>query len=215
MIAIQSFNQALTAAERQLIRSLTTPYKIQTFLDSVPYSGEERYRAPLTFLRDRTGHCFDGAAFAAAMLQRLGHRPLLIDLLPNSRDDDHMLALFKRDSHWGAVAKSNFAGLRFREPVYRSLRELVMSYFDDYFNNLGEKTLRGYTTPLNLNAFNKHRWLTDDATMDRIADRLGEIKQFKILTPSMVKALSPVDERSLQAGLVGVNVSGLYQPPAQ
>lgn len=213
MTALSLFVQALTPSEHKLIRTLTTPFKIQTFLDSVPYSGEERYRAPLTFLRDRTGHCFDGATFAAAMLQRLGQRPLLVDLIPNNRDDDHMLALFKCAGHWGAVAKSNFAGLRYREPIYRSLRELVMSYFNDYFNNVGEKTLRGYTTPLNLNTFDSQHWLTDDVTMDRIADRLGEIKQFKILTPAMVKTLSPVDERSLQAGLVGVNVSGLYQPP--
>ena len=210
---LSTFTAALTPAEHQLLRTLSTPFKIQTFLDSVPYSGEDRYRAPLTFLRDRTGHCFDGAAFAAAMLQRLGHLPLIVDLLPNQRDDDHMFAPYKRNGDWGAVAKSNFSGLRFREPVYRNLRELVMSYFDDYFNNAGEKTLRGYTIPLNLNPFNKYNWLTDDATMDKIADRLGEIKQYKILTPAMIKNLSPVDQRSLNSGLLGVNESGLYIPP--
>ena len=202
----------LTTAERKLIDGFTTPFKIQTFLDSVPYSGEDRYRAPLTFLRDRTGHCFDGAVFACAMLRRLGHPPLLVDLLPNDRDDDHMLAVYKRDNHWGAVAKSNFSGLRFREPVYRSLRELVMSYFEDYFNSAGEKTLRAYTAPLNLNAFDKHNWLTDDLAMDRIADRLGEIRQFKVLTPRMIKSLSPMDERAYEAGMLGVNEAGLYQP---
>ena len=178
----------------------------------MPYSGEDRYRAPLTFLRDRTGHCFDGAVFACAMLRRLGHPPLLVDMLPNDRDDDHMLAVYKRDNHWGAVAKSNFSGLRFREPVYRSLRELVMSYFEDYFNSAGEKTLRAYTAPLNLNAFDKHNWLTDDLAMDRIADRLGEIRQFKVLTPRMIKSLSPMDERAYEAGMLGVNEAGLYQP---
>lgn len=204
------FNAALSPAEQKLIRSLSTPFKIQNFLDSIPYSGEDRYRAPLTFLRDRTGHCFDGAAFAAAMLNRLGYPPLLVDMLPNSRDDDHMCAPFKINGHWGALAKSNFSGLRFREPVYRSLRELIMSYFDDYFNNAGEKTMRGYTTSLNLNTFSKYNWLTDDATMDKIADRLGEIKSFNLLTPAMVRGLSPVDSRSLQAGLLGVNESGLF-----
>jgi hypothetical protein len=209
------FEHALTAAERRLIRGLTTPRKIQAFLDGVPYSGEERYRCPLTFLRDRTGHCFDGAAFAAAMLQRLGHPPLIVDLLPNRRDDDHMLALYRRDGHWGALAKSNFSGLRFREPIYRTVRELVLSYFEDYFNFAGEKTLRAYTAPLNLNAFRRHHWLTDDAAMDRIALRLDAIRKFTLLTPRMVKHLSPMDPRAYQAGLLGVNEAGLYKPPAK
>lgn len=208
---LPAFTNALIPDERKFIRSLTTPDKIQAFLDSVPYSGEDRYRAPLTFLRDRTGHCFDGASFAAAMLSRLGHPPLLVDMIPNARDDDHMCAPFKMNGHWGALAKSNFSGLRYREPVYKNLRELIMSYFDDYFNNVGEKTMRGYTTPLNLSTFHKHNWLTDDAAMDKIADKLGEIKQYQILTPAMVRALAPVDERSLKAGLLGVNESGLYK----
>jgi hypothetical protein len=210
--AASTFESTLTASERKLIASLTTPFKIQSFLDSVPYSGEDRYRAPLTFLRDRMGHCFDGAMFAMAMLRRLGHPPLLVDLLPNNRDDDHMLALYKRDGHWGAVAKSNFSGLRFREPVYRTVRELVMSYFESYYNAAGEKTLRAYTTPLNLKAFDRYNWLTDDAAMDRIADRLGEIRSFKVVTPAMIKNLSPLDPRSYDAGMLGVNADGLYKP---
>jgi len=208
-----AFTRALTPSERKLVAGLTTPFKIQTFLDEVPYSGEERYRCPLTFLRDRTGHCFDGAVFAAAMLPRLGGTPLLIDIRPSSRDDDHMLALYKRNGHWGAVAKSNFSGLRFREPVYRTLRELVVSYFEDYFNAAGEKTLRAYTVPLNLSTFDKHNWLTDDRTMDKIADRLREIRQFKVLTPRMARNLSPIDKRAYDAGLLGVNEDGLYKPP--
>lgn len=210
---IDAFTRALYTSERKRIAGLTTPFRIQAFLDEVPYSGEERYRCPLSFLRDRTGHCFDGAVFAAAMLQRLGHRPLIVDMLPNDRDDDHMLALYRRGGRWGAVAKSNFSGLRFREPVYRSLRELVMSYFEGYFNSAGEKTLRAYTTPLNLSALEKHNWLTDDAAMDRIAERLDEIRKFKVLTPGMVKTLSPMDRRSYEAGMLGVNEDGLYKPP--
>ncbi len=212
VFAPAAFDTLLTASERKLIASLTTPFKIQTFLDTVPYSGEERYRAPLTFLRERVGHCFDGAVFACSILRRLGHRPLLVDLLPNDRDDDHMLALYKYEGHWGAVAKSNFSGLRFREPVYRTLRELVLSYFDDYYNSAGEKTLRAYTTPLNLATFDRHHWLTDDATMDKIADRLDQIRKFQLLTPTLVKALSPVDRRSFNAGMLGVNADGLYKP---
>ena len=205
------FDNALSPSQRKFVAGLTTPFKIQAFLDSVPYSGEDRYRAPLTFLRDRAGHCFDGAVFACALLSRLGHPPRLVDMLPDDRDDDHMLAIYKQEERWGAVAKSNFSGLRFREPVYRSLRELVMSYFEDYFNSAGEKTLRGYTAPLNLSKFDN--WLTDDATMDKIADRLDQIRKFKILTPGMIKTLSPMDKRAYDAGLLGVNEAGLYKPP--
>src|SRR5262245_48229757 len=128
--ALDAFHAALTPTELSQIRRLTTPAKIQAFLDDIPYSTEDRYRCPLTVLRERCGHCFDGALFAAAMLRRLGHKPRILDMLPNRRDDDHILALFQRDGYWGALAKSNFAGLRYREPIYRTLRELVLSYFE-------------------------------------------------------------------------------------
>ncbi len=191
---------------------LTTPVKIQAFLDKVIYSSEEIYRCPLRVLRDRVGHCFDGAVFAAAALRRLGHPPLILDLLPNSRDDDHLLALFKRDGYWGAVAKSNFVGLRYREPIFRTLRELVLSYFEQFYNVEGEKTLRGYTVPVNLSRFDRLPWMTEDAPLDLIADRLDEIRKVQVLTPEMVARLSPVDERSHRAGLLGVNEAGLYRP---
>jgi hypothetical protein len=210
---VPNFDQSLTPAERALLRRLTTPMKIQAFLDRIEYSSEERYRSPLTVLRDRVGHCFDGAVFAAALLRRLGHPPLILDMLPNRWDDDHILALYKIDGHWGALAKSNFSGLRFREPIHRTLRELVLSYFEDYFNARGDKTLRAYTAPLNLAAFDKFNWLTDDSAMDKIADRLGQIRPVKLLTPRMAARLAPVDKRSLRAGLLGVNQAGLYQPP--
>lgn len=213
MNALHAFEACLTKREAQLISGLTTPAKIQAFLDRIPYSGEEMYRCPVSVLRDRTGHCFDGALFAAAMLRRIGYPPLILDMIPNDRDDDHLLALYKRDGSWGAVAKSNFSGLRLREPIYRTLRELVLSYFEDYFNARGEKTLRGYTVPLSLKAFDRLNWMTSDDHLDVIADRLGEIRQITLLTEGMVANLAPVDKRSLQAGLLGVNDAGLYKPP--
>jgi hypothetical protein len=126
--------QNLSRSERQTVERLTTPTKIQNFLDEIDYSIEETNRSPLYVLRERVAHCFDGAVFAASLLSRLGFPPLILDMLPNGQDDDHVLALYKRDGHWGAVAKSNFAGLRFREPIYRTVRELVMSYFEQYYN---------------------------------------------------------------------------------
>ena len=191
--------------------SLSTPAAIQAYLDDTPYSAEDCYRSPLSVVRDRKAHCFDGAVFAAAMLRRLGHPPLIVDLLPNERDDDHMLALFRVDGHLGAVAKSNFSGLRYREPIFRSLRELVLSYFEDYFNSAGEKTLRAYTVSLNLARFDRQAWLTRDETMDSIAHALDTIRKVPVLTPRQTLGLLPVDPLALKAGLIGSNPDGLFK----
>jgi hypothetical protein len=133
-------------------------------------------------------------------------------LLPRDRDDDHVLALYKQDGHWGAVAKSNFVGLRFREPVYRTLRELVMSYFEQYYNVEREKTLWGYSMPLNLKAFDKLNWMGSDEPLGAIVQRLAKMRRVPVLTETMIAGLSLVDERSYQAGLLGVNEAGLYKP---
>ena len=211
--ALELFDRALTRAEARLVAGLNTPYKIQLFLDGLDYGTETVYRAPLRVLRERTCQCFDGAVFGAALLQRLRYPALVLDLLPNRRDDDHVLALFKRDRHWGAIAKSNFAGLRFREPVYRDLRELIMSYFEHYYNLHAEKTLRGYTRPLDLKAFDRLQWMTRDETMDLISQRLDKVRRVQLLTRPMISRLSPVDERAFRAGLHGANMAGLSVPP--
>jgi len=209
------FDKALTPSEARRIAGLTTPSHIQSFLDSIEYSEEERYRCPLTVLRDGKGHCFDGALFAAAMLRRIGHAPLITDIIPNDNDDDHLLALYKVRGHWGAVAKSNYSGLRFREPVYRTLRELILSYFEDFFNAIGEKTMRAYTRPLNLTAFDRQGWMTSDGALDAIGERLDEIQKFKPLTPAMIRNLSFADQRSVQAGLLGAKAAGLFKPSSR
>jgi len=122
--------------ERAVFRRLTTPEKIQRFLDDLAYNKEhdgETCRSPRRVLRDRTAHCMEGALFAAAALRMLGHPPLLLDF-EAVRDDDHVLAIFQLRGHWGALAKSNYSGLRYREPVYRTLRELSMSYFEHSYD---------------------------------------------------------------------------------
>ncbi len=212
MGAEDTLQKHLDENERRAFAGLCSPAAIQAFLDDMPYSTDDFYRCPLRVLRDCTAHCFDGALFGAAALRLLGYPPLLLDML-SERDDEHMLALYKADGHWGAVAKSNFSGLRFREPVYRTLRELVMSYFEDYFNADGEKTLRGYTVPLNLASFDRLDWMTSDEHLERIAERTDQIRRFPLLTPQMVARLSRVDERSYQAGMLGTNPTGLYQLP--
>jgi len=211
MSLLETFDREVSAEERAIVNGLTRPAGIQAFLDSIPYSTDEFYRCPLRVLRDRTAHCFDGAVFAAAALRRIGHPPLILDLLSNGRDDEHLLALFKDHGYWGAVAKSNFVGLRFREPVYRTLRELVMSYFEQYYNLEREKTLRGYTGPLNLKRFDRLNWMTADETMELIAQRTEEIRRVMLIGAEMEKRLSLVDERSYQAGLTGSDPNGLYK----
>jgi hypothetical protein len=212
MIAWKDFERLSTANERRIFGRLTTPARLQSFLDDLPYRSENTYRSPLSVLRARRGHCFDGAVLAAAALWRMGHPPRILELLPNRRDDDHIVAVYRRDGCWGAVAHSNFAGLRYREPVYRTLRELVMSYFEGFYNLRREKTLRGYTAPVGLSRFDSHRWMTRDETMEEIAKRLDQVPRRCVLTGGMIRSLAPVDRRAFQAGLTGAVRSDLYRP---
>jgi hypothetical protein len=191
---------------------LISPQKIQVFLDSLPYSNEERYRCPRSVLRDKKAHCYDGAVFAASALRNIGLPPLLVELLPNDRDDDHILAVFRKNNLWGAVAKSNFVGLRYREPVYKSLRELVMSYFESYYNIAGERTLIGYTAPLNLKRFDTYDWFEHDSALDKIAEGLDGTRKYRIIPPALERKLTHVDKRSYTAGLMGAKSSGLFKP---
>jgi len=213
MPPLQTFDETLTARERRALASLRTPRDIQAFLDEIPYSSEPDYRSPRRVLRDRAARCFDGALFGAAALRRLGYPPLILDMVPNARDDGHVLALCKQDGHWGAVAKSNFAGLRFREPVYRTLRELVMSYFEQYYNVEREKTLRAYSVPLDLTRHDHLHWMISDDALERLADRLDRARRVPLLTPAMARKLALVDDRSYEAGLLGACGPGLYRPP--
>jgi hypothetical protein len=202
----------LSDTDRRILQALTTPQQVQAFLDEIEYSADSFYRSPIQVLRERKGHCFDGALFAAAVMRRLGYPPLILEMLPNERDDDHLLALFRVGRNWGAVAKSNFVGLRFREPVYRSLRELVMSYFEHYYNVNREKTLRGYTVPLRLDRFDHLNWLSDSGSLDAVADGLDRLRRFSLLDPDSTACLNLVDERSYRTGLSGSNPEGLFKP---
>jgi hypothetical protein len=197
--------------ELKLFKTLTSPRKIQDFLDSTPYSSDIFYRSPRSVIRDKKAHCFDGCLFGAAALRMIGYKPLIVDLLAHN-DDEHMLAIYKVDDYIGAVAKSNFSGLRFRDPIYKSLRELVMSYFEDYYNLSYEKTLRGYTVALDLSKFDHLDWMTSDENLEQIADATDKIKRYDILTRKQVKLLTKMDEKAYNAGLLGSTSEGLYKP---
>jgi hypothetical protein len=197
----------LTADELRVLRSLKTPAGIQRFLENdIGYNKEHQgptCRSPRRVLRDRLAHCFEGALFAAAALRVLNYPPLLLDL-EAVRDDDHVLAIFRRNGAWGAIAKSNFAGLRYREPIYRTLRELAMSYFEAYYNLEGEKTLRSFSIrPVNLARFDRMSWMTTEKDLWEIGDYLTSVRHARLLTPAMIRGLSLVDSRSFAAGLTG------------
>lgn len=200
-----------TAAEQAIFDGFGHPYDVQVFLDATPYSADPIYRSPRSVLRDGKAHCFDGALFAAAALERLGFPPRIVDLRAQ-RDDDHVLAVFQVEGHWGAVAKSNCVGLRWREPIHRSVRELAISYFDDYYNLDYERALREYSRPVDLRTFDAIGWRTSDERLEVIATALDRVKHWPIATPAMIARFRRVDERSYQAGLMGSDWAGLYKP---
>ena len=200
-----------TKEEVSFLKELSDPDKIQRFLDSIDYNPNYECRSPRWVIKKRTAHCFEGALFAAAALNFIGYKPLLVDM-KSFNDDDHVIAVFKEDGHWGAVAKSNFTTLRYREPVYRTLRELIMSYFDFYFNINGDKSLRSYSLPLDLTIYNKMNWSTTDDDLEYIGDKLEKLHHYDVVTKKMIKKLKVASETVLQAGLMGSNEVGLYKP---
>jgi hypothetical protein len=199
-----------TRGERSLLRGLRSPARIQEFVDGLTYRPEDDPGCPRRVLEERKANCYDGALLAAAALRELGHPPLLLDLWA-VRDDDHVLAVYRVDGRFGAIAKSNFVGLRSREPVHRTLRELVLTYFEQYFNVAGEKTLRAWSSLLDLRRFDRHDWTFRDDSLQYISDRLDALAHRPILTRAMERRLSPVDRRSLEAGMLGTDPAGLYE----
>ncbi|MBI2682726.1 MAG: hypothetical protein HYX26_05835 [Acidobacteriales bacterium] len=180
-----------------------TPVRIQRFLEAMPYHHGNTAWSPRRVLRERTAHCLEGAIFAAAALRANGYPPLLWDL-EAERDTDHVLALYRVRGHWGAIAKSNYSGLRFREPIYRTLRELAMSYFDDYFNYAGDRSLRAFATrPVDLKRFDPLDWMTSEKNIWFIAEHLCEIHHTPLLKSGMARKLNRVDRRKFAAGMVG------------
>ncbi len=191
-----------TSSELRKLRSLKNPHGIQRFLDAMPYHLANTAWSPRRVLRENTAHCFEGATFAAAALRANGYPPLILDLEAEN-DTDHVIAIYRTGGHWGAIAKSNYTGCRYREPVYRSLRELALSYFDVYFNLRRERSLRTFSRPVNRARFDTLRWMTTNKPLWFIAEYLFEIHHYRLLTPGMEKRLHRLDDRSFRAGCLG------------
>jgi hypothetical protein len=184
--------------------------KVQLYLNGLGYDAVPGTASPRRIMRERRANCFEGALLAAAALRQQGRPPLIVDMRAVN-DDDHVIAVFREGGRWGAVAKSNFTTIRFREPVYRTVRELVLSYFDFFFNSLGEKTLREYSRPMSLRRFDRDDWMTTKDDISDIGDALDAVKHYKILTPGQVRRLEPMDKDVFRAGLLGAKKEGLYQ----
>lgn len=193
----------LTPREAGFLRRLSPPWKIQRYLDSIDYDfGAVGCRSARRVLRERRAQCMDGALFAAAALRVQGERPLLLDL-EAEQDDDHVLALFRGPAGWGAIGRSNYSGLRYREPIHRSIRDLAISYVEGYFNLRRQKTLRRYSRPVHLARFDHLAWETTEEDLWEIPNALVSIPHRVLLPKRVVRALAPVDRRTFAAGLVG------------
>ncbi len=192
----------LSPTDLRTLRALKTPAQIQKFIDSLTYQYADTAGSPHRVLRERRGHCMEGALVAAAALRVNGMPPLLMDL-EAVHDDDHVIALYRERGLWGGIAKSNFAGLRFRAPVYRTLRELALSYVEHYYNLRGERTLRAYSMPVNLARLDHLHWMIAEEDVWCVADALISARHYVLFPDKVARALPRLDRRSFEAGMHG------------
>lgn len=192
----------LNKSELNVFRKLSTPIKIQDFLDTLPMNfekDEETYMSPRRVLREKKAHCLEGALLAATALWLKGEPPLLLDLKAPD-DEDHVVALYKRRGCWGAISKTNHAALRFRDPVYQTIRELVLSYFHEYFDNrTHEKTLRGYSLPFNLKKLGTN-WIISEEELFDIAQAIDDSPHRRLFPKKNIRLIRRADAMELRAG---------------
>ncbi len=191
--------------ELKILNQLNTPQKIQTFLNKLPINFEEKgdtAMSPREVLKKKKAHCMEGALLAATALWYHGKKPLLLDLVTTKDDDDHVVTLFKQNGCWGAISKTNHAVLRYREPIYKTVRELAMSYFHEYFKNNGKKTLRKFSVPFDLSKIEDKSWLTSGEDLWEINNLLEASKHFSILSQSQIRKLCKAEPIEIEAGKI-------------
>ncbi len=228
------YKKGYNSYELGLFKRLNSPKDIQSYLNGLKFNFEEKGNtcfSPRSAIKNKSAHCMEGAMLAAAILEFHGHRPLVLDLRSEEHDFDHVVAVFKQFGHWGAISKTNHAVLRYREPVYKSVRELAMSYFHEYFDSKGRKTLREYSRPFDLGYFDHHpsltpplkggelevslsamgkakedvNWRISSQNLFYIPDYLDEIKHFRILNPKQIRNLRIADKIEIKAGEIVEN----------
>lgn len=203
----------LTRSELRTLRRLSTPSKVQDFLNALPYNFEpngDTCQSPRTVLRRRTAHCIEGAMLAGLAFRLHGRPALVLDLEATANDDAHVIALFRKRGLWGAVSKTNHAVLRFRDPVYRSIRELVMSYFHEYTDNNGRKTLRSFSRPVNLSRFDTRGWMTAAEDVFYVAEYIANAPHTRLLRAGQSPRLRGIDAIEHETGSIME-----YKKPAQ
>ncbi len=195
-IAFDNKKIGLTSKEIAVLKRLNTPQKIQDFVSAIPQNFERNGDSCMSVrevMKTNRAHCIEGALLAALAFWFHGESPLLVDLAANNKDDDHIIAVFKKNGYWGAISKGNHAYVRYRDPIYRSLRELVMSYFHEYYNQTGDKTLRTYSRPLDLSRYKPEKWITGNDAW-KIAEDMCDITHYKFVSHQQEKLLKPVDD---------------------
>lgn len=195
----------LNKEELEILSKLNTPKKIQDFLNKIPINFEENgdtCLSPRMVLKNNKAHCIEGAMLAALALRLQGKKPLILDLTANNEDDDHVITVFKQDGFWGAISKTNHSVLRYREPVYKTIRELVMSYFHEYSNDKGAKTLRSYSKPINLSRFDKLNWITNEKDVWFVPEYMVKIKHYNILNRKQMAGLRKADKLEIDVGKI-------------
>lgn len=193
-----------TKDELKLFRRLNSPIKVQDYLNSIPFNFEKNgdtCMSPRMVLKTKRAHCVEGALLAAATLEFHGHKPWLLDLRSTTKpwDYDHVIAVFKKGGYFGAISKTNHAVLRYREPIYKTVRELVMSFFHEYFLDNGKKTLREYSKLFDLSKL-KINWHTSEKNLFEIPNYLDKAKHYKILSQKQIRNLRKADKIEIDAG---------------
>lgn len=194
----------LSPAERRIFQRLATPQKIQDYLDTLPINFElrgETYMSPRRMIRAKTAHCFEGVLFAAAALAYHGEAPLLMDLRTAPSYEDHLIALFRVRGLWGAISKTNHAILRYRDPVYKTPRELAMSYFHEYVESDGCKSLREYSRPYDLRRFAPEQWVVAGEELEWLVETLDDSRHFPIAPRKSLRSLrgvSAIEQKAME-----------------
>ena len=199
-----------TPSEKKFLLSLNTPDKIQTYLDQLVYNPTNSAFSPRYVMMTNEGHCFEGCLLAAAALEIQGHRPLIVDFRAY-KDDDHVITVYKTKTGWGSISKSNTTLLAGREPFYKTIRELVMSYFSFYFNVQGKLSLYAYSNPINLNSYNHWDWRTTDHDLEGMGRAFCDEVHYELASIQKLKKLPKVKSRVVDACFLGADPDGLYQ----
>lgn len=193
----------LTNHESRILRALNTPRKVQDYLNRLKQNSEpegDTCLSPRRVMREQRAHCIEGAMLAALAFRLHGGKPLLLDLESSKHDFDHVVAPFRQHGCWGAVSKTNHAVLRYREPVYKTIRELVLSYFHEYFDQSGFKTLRYYSQPVDLSRFDSKNWMLNEEQNWFVAEYLLHVDHKPVLSRSQIATLRKADPIEIKAG---------------